>query len=107
MIADGRPLLVGNSGIASDKVADALYRQVAKRGIDVERITLCDCSDHGPFEHAGISAAFDYSGKTDYYHSAADTFDKVRPKDVQRTGQAMKSFIKAFDAPYMRYLRRR
>lgn len=107
MIADGRPLLVGNSGIADDRVADALYRQVQKRGVDVRRITLCDCSDHGPFEHAGISAAFAYSGTTDYYHSAEDTLDKVKPEDVQRTGQALKAFVKAFDAPDMRYLRRR
>jgi putative aminopeptidase FrvX len=107
MIADGRPLLVGNSAIAHDKVADALYRQVERRGIDVRRITLCDCSDHGPFEHAGISAAFAYSGQTDYYHSPSDTVDKVKTEDVQRTGQAIKAFIKAFDGAYMRYLRAR
>lgn len=107
MIADGRPLLVGNSRIAADKVADALYRQVVKRGIGVRRITLCDCSDHGPFERAGISAAFAYSGTTDYYHSPEDTMGKIEPRDVLRAGRAVKAFIRAFDAGYMDYLRSR
>jgi Iap family predicted aminopeptidase len=94
MIADGRPLLVGNSGIADDVVAGTLFNKIDKAGFNVRYITLCDCSDHGPFEHAGIPAAFAYSGTVDYYHSPADTVGKVKPEDVLRTGRAMRSFMK-------------
>ena len=106
MIADGRPLLVGNSGIASDVVARSLYRRIRDAGIDVRYHVLCDCSDHGPFEHAGIPASFAYSGTEPNYHDPSDTVGNMKPNDLLRTGRAMRAFVKAVDSDMLRRFRR-
>jgi len=97
MVADGRPLLVGNSGIASDVVARTLYRRIRRADIAVRYITLCDCSDHGPFEHAGIPASFAYSGEEPDYHSPSDVVPNMSPDDLARTGRALRAFLRGFD----------
>ena len=106
MVADGRPLLVGNSGIAGDVVARSLYRRVRDAGIGARFHTLCDCSDHGPFEHAGIPASFAYSGPEPNYHDASDTVPNMRPRDLLRTGRGMRAFVKAIDADMLQRFRR-
>lgn len=98
MVADGRPLLVGNSDISGrHKVANTLYRKIRKRNIAVDRITLCDCSDHGPFEHAGLDAAFGYSGPEPDYHSPQDTIPNMKKDDLLRTGRALRFFLMDVD----------
>lgn len=97
MVADGRPLLVGNSGIAGDVVARSLYRRIHDAGIAVRYHTLCDCSDHGPFEHAGIPASFAYSGREENYHDDSDTVANMKPNHLLRTGRAMRAFVIAID----------
>ena len=97
MVANGRPLLVGNSGIADDVVARSLYRRIRDAGIAVRYHTLCDCSDHGPFEHAGIPASFAYSGPRDEYHTPSDNVANLDPDDLLRTGRAMRAFLIAID----------
>jgi Zn-dependent M28 family amino/carboxypeptidase len=106
MIADGRPLLVGNSGIADDVVARTLFRKVQKANIAVRYHVLCDCSDHGPFEHAGIPASFMYSGETPEYHSSEDTVANLQPRDVRRTGRAARAFLKDIGPRMIRRFRR-
>jgi aminopeptidase YwaD len=106
MIADGRPLLVGNSGIASDVVARTLFKKIDATKIAVRYITLCDCSDHGPFEHAGIPASFAYSGQESNYHSPTDTVPNMVPDDLLRTGKAMRAFIKEVDKRMLDRFRR-
>lgn len=97
LVADGRPLLVGNSGIADDVVARTLFRRIRDARIGVRYHTLCDCSDHGPFEHAGIPASFAYSGTDENYHDDSDTVVNMKPDDLLRTGRAMRAFVLAVD----------
>ena len=106
MVADGRPLLVGNSDIADDVVARTLYRKIFRFGTNVRYEVLCDCSDHGPFEHAGIPGAFAYSGQESNYHSPSDTVVNLKPDDVLRTGRAMRAFMKDVDLDMLRKFRR-
>ena len=108
MIADGRPLLVGNFDIGPDVVARALYRKIKnKTRIRIRWRTLCDCSDNGPFEHAGIPGAFMYSGPEPDYHSPTDTVKNLRPKDIVRTGKALRAFLAELDRDLIRKFRRR
>jgi hypothetical protein len=97
MVADGRPLLVGNTGFSSDIVARTLYNRIRRANINVEFYKLCDCSDHGPFERAGIPASFAYSGQEPDYHSPTDTTPNMKPDDLARTGRAMRVFVRALD----------
>lgn len=105
MVADGRPLLVGNSGIAHDVVARTLYRKVRDAGIGVRYHVLCDCSDHGPFEHAGIPAAFAYSGQEPNYHDPSDTVANMDPDHLLRTGKAIRAFVAAVDRAMLQRFR--
>jgi len=106
MIADGRPLLTGTSGIGPPVAARSLFRTVtAKTNIGLRYITFCDCSDHGPFEHAGIPATFLYSGKEPDYHSSSGVPQNLIPRDLRRTGRAVRAFVADVDQRLVRHWR--
>ncbi len=105
MIADGSPLIVGTSGIGPDVVARTLYRKVKRAGISVTYRTTCDCSDNGPFERAGIPAAFMWSGDEPDYHSPSDVVKNMEPDHLKRTGRAVRVFVKALSAALLRRFR--
>ncbi|HEV3472872.1 MAG TPA: M28 family peptidase [Actinomycetota bacterium] len=106
MIADGRPLIVGNSGIGEDVLARYVYRLLARTDIGIEYRTLCDCSDNGPFEHAGIPASFMWSGDEPNYHDDSDTVANMSPRDLERTGKALRAFVRSVDQALLDRLRR-
>lgn len=107
MVADGRPLIVGNSGIAGDVVADELLRQVKDANIRVRFATSCDCSDNGPFERAGIPASYMWSGDEPNYHSPSDSVWNIKPKDLHRSGRAARAFMLSLSRNDLRRFRNR
>ena len=107
MVADGRPLLVGNSDIAEDVVAWYLYRKLDEAGFGVRWRELCDCSDHGPFEHAGIPASFMWSGDEPNYHHSSDTVGNMKPDDLVRSAKAVRFFVLSLDYDVIYRFRRR
>ena len=106
MIADGRPLLIGTSGIGPERVARTLHRKLDKATFAVDYFTSCDCSDNGPFELAGIPAAFMWSGDEPNYHDPSDRVRNMNPKHLRRTGRAVRHFLKRVDRGMIRYFRR-
>ena len=106
MIADGRPLIIGTSGIGPDVLARILYRRLSRAGFNVKYRTMCDCSDNGPFERAGIPAAFMWSGYEPNYHDPSDTVPNMSPEDLERTGKAVRRFVKGVDQDLLERLRR-
>ncbi|HYP22682.1 MAG TPA: M28 family peptidase [Actinomycetota bacterium] len=106
MIADGRPLIVATAGIGPPKIADRFAAIARARDIGVDRQTTCDCSDNGPFERAGITAAFRWSGSEPNYHDDSDKVKNMKPDDLVRTGRAVRYFVKQLDAGMLRRLRR-
>jgi hypothetical protein len=106
MVADGRPLIVGNSGIAEDSVAKMVYRDLKRAKIGVTYQTTCDCSDNGPFERAGIPASFMYSGDEPDYHSSTDTPKNLKPRDLERSGRALRAVLQKLDRKRIQRLRR-
>ena len=105
MVADGRPLIVGNSGIAGDVVAKELYEQIDAAGIAVRFETACDCSDNGPFERAGIPASYMWSGDEPDYHDSSDTVWNMKPKDLHRSGRAVRTFMLSLTSEDLRRFR--
>lgn len=101
MIADGRPLIAGYSGFDSDVVARDVFNKLRRAGIDMTFRVLCDCSDHGPFERAGIPAAFLWSGDEPNYHSPSDTVPNLVPEDLVRTGRGVRFYLKTFTRDLM------
>lgn len=106
MIADGRPLIVATAGIGPPDIADRFAAIARARDIGVDRQTTCDCSDNGPFERAGITAAFLWSGSESNYHDDSDKVKNMEPDDLVRTGRAVRYFVKQLDARMLRRLRR-
>jgi hypothetical protein len=106
MISDGRPLIVGSFGIGPRILGRILYRRLKKTDIAVTYQTLCDCSDNGPFEHAGLPGAFMYSGRTSNYHNDSDTVANMVPADLERTGKAVRAFVESINRSLLRRLRR-
>jgi Zn-dependent M28 family amino/carboxypeptidase len=105
MVADGKPLLVGTAGIGPEVAARTLYRKIRKAEVGVEYRTTCDCSDNGPFERAGIPAAFVWSGDEPDYHSPSDKPKNLVPRHLTRTGWGIKAFVRAIDRALVRRLR--
>lgn len=106
MIADGRPLIVATAGIGPPAIANRFAEIAAARDIGVERRTMCDCSDNGPFERAGITAALLYSGPEPNYHDDSDKVKNLNPDDIVRTGRAVRYFVKQLDVAMLRHFRR-
>ncbi len=107
MIADGRPLITATAGIGPPIVARTLYRKMSAAGISTTYEVTCDCSDNGPFERAGIPAAFLWSGREPDYHSPSDTVANMKERDLLRTGRGVRAFIKDVDLGMVRRFRRR
>lgn len=107
MVADGRPLIIGHSGISEPVVARSINRKVREAGIATRWDVSCDCSDNGPFEHAGIPAAFMWSGDEPDYHSSTDTVPNMEPDDLVRTGRAVRAYVKELSKSLLAYYRRR
>ena len=106
LVADGRPLLVGSFGIGPRIMGRILYRRLERTPIAVRYETLCDCSDNGPFEHAGIPGSFMYSGQEPDNHEASDTPPNLSPRDLERSGKAVRAFVKGIDQALLDRLRR-
>lgn len=107
MVADGRPLIVGTAGIGPPRVARTLYRKIERARVGpIDYRTLCDCSDNGPFERAGIPAAFMWSGDEPDYHSPSDRVANMSRRDLKRSGRAVRIFLRDVDRGMIEYLRR-
>jgi Iap family predicted aminopeptidase len=105
MVADGRPLIIGTAGIGPSVVARTLYRRLKRKNVSVAYRTTCDCSDNGPFELAGIPAAFMWSGDEPNYHDPSDTVSNMSKRDFRRSGRAVRRFIKSLDRRTLRHFR--
>lgn len=106
MVADGQPLIVATAGIGPPKIADSFAAIARARDIGVDRQTTCDCSDNGPFERAGITAALLWSGSEPNYHDDSDKVKNMKPSDLVRTGRAVRYFVKRLDVRMLRRFRR-
>lgn len=106
MIADGRPLIIGHSGLSDPVVARSVFRKVRGSGIRTRWEIACDCSDNGPFEHAGIPASYMWSGDEPNYHDSSDTVANMVPRDLERTGRAVRAFVKELSKRLLAYYRR-
>lgn len=106
MVADGRPLLIGTSGIGPEVLARHVYKRADRANIRVRYITTCDCSDNGPFERAGIPASFMWSGPESNYHDDSDTAPNMVPRDLERTGKAVRAFVRSVRQELLERLRR-
>lgn len=105
MVADGRPLIAAHFDAGPTIVWRRTARIISNAGIAVERRTMCDCSDNGPFGLAGIPAALLWSGPEDDYHSPSDVPANLDRADLSRSGRAVLAFLRALDRDLIRTFR--
>ncbi|MGH3452591.1 MAG: M28 family metallopeptidase, partial [Haloechinothrix sp.] len=105
MIADGRPLIHAHFDAGPEIVWRRVTRIVRNAGIAVERRTMCDCSDNGPFGLVGIPAMLMWSGSEPDYHSPSDIPANLSKRDLARTGRAVLAFLRALDQDLIRTFR--
>jgi aminopeptidase YwaD len=105
MIADGRPLIAAHFGAGPEIVWRRTTRILRDARIAVDRRTMCDCSDNGPFGLAGIPAALLWSGEEPDYHSASDLPRNLVRADLARSGRAVLAFLRALDRDLIRAFR--
>jgi Zn-dependent M28 family amino/carboxypeptidase len=81
-------------------LATAIWEQAARLGYEQQFIQTANHSildDHTPFLEAGIPAVdiidFDYP----YWHTSADTPDKVSPQSLQAVGEILCAWIKSHE----------
>src|ERR671914_90138 len=102
MVADGRPLIVGTAGIGPRVVSYSFLQKARRAAVKSVYRTTCDCSDNGPFELAGIPAAFIWSGSEPDYHSSSDLPANLSKRDLRRSGRAVRAFAGALDRKTVR-----
>ncbi len=105
MIANGRPLIAGTMGLGPRVTARTVYNKMKQR-VGMSYKTVCDCSDNGPFERAGIPGVFLWSGFDDHYHSPSDKTRNLKPKHVARTGRGFRYFLERVDLDMIRRFRK-
>lgn len=92
MVGEGPNLVLRHS--KDDALGASLSQDAQDRGV-VARIELTqDDSDHAPFDHAGVSVFHLFTGIDPYYHTAADTADKIELESLTRAGRAALFLLK-------------
>jgi glutaminyl-peptide cyclotransferase len=85
---------------SSAKLSDQIWTTAAKLGygaffIPQARWAMLD--DHIPFAQRGIPAVdiidFDYGPNNSYWHTTADTLDKVSPASLEHVGRTLVAFL--------------
>jgi aminopeptidase YwaD len=93
MVGNGPAISIGRLTGSPDGVQSELVAAAQRVGIPHRPIVRGDISDHGPFARRGIPAAWLWSGPHPAFHSAADTFEVVRPEVLGWAGRATLRWI--------------
>lgn len=88
MVGNGPRALICHERITGDEIIDALLASARKLKLPAaERIVLGVFSDHAPFEHAGYTVGWLWSGEHATLHTPRDTFAIVQRSSLDRIGR--------------------
>ena len=88
MVGNGPRAFICHESITGDAFVDALVASGKRLKLPVsKRIVLGMFSDHGPFEHAGYTVAWIWSGEHATLHTPRDTFAIVQKSSIDRVGR--------------------
>ncbi|MBW3620194.1 MAG: M20/M25/M40 family metallo-hydrolase [Actinobacteria bacterium] len=78
-----------------DELARRLAEVADAEGLSVRAEARGDISDHGPFAHAGVPAAFLWTFDDGVLHTPADTSDRIRAEDLDRAGRLVLAWLRS------------
>lgn len=93
MIGLDRLLIVGWLGIGKRRTVAALLRSAKDTGVHAREEVLPDWSDNGPFERAGVPAAFLWTGDEPNHHRPTDVVGNVAKPALLRAGTVLIRFV--------------
>jgi acetylornithine deacetylase/succinyl-diaminopimelate desuccinylase-like protein len=93
MIGLDRLLIVGWMGIGKRRAVAALLKSAKATGVHAREEILPDWSDNGPFERAGVPAAFLWTGKEPNNHRPTDVIGNVAKPALLRVGLVLIRFV--------------
>jgi Zn-dependent M28 family amino/carboxypeptidase len=87
MIAVGDVLQIGNVGLSSSKLRDYAAEKAEAWDLTWEFFTAGANSDHYYFEVVGVPVAFLTQDPDPYYHTPADSLDKIQIATLETNGE--------------------
>ncbi len=94
MIGKARPFIVGWMGIGPRAGVRAVVSAARRVNVAAHREQLPDWSDNGPFERAGMPAAFLWTGFEPNHHEPTDRVGNVARRALRRAGRLLVELIR-------------
>lgn len=94
MIGKARPFIVGWMGIGPRSGVRAVVSAARRVGVAARRERLPDWSDNGPFERAGMPAAFLWTGFEPNHHEPTDRVPNVAKRALRRAGRILVELVR-------------
>lgn len=98
MVGVGSQLYARTMGVGPMSLCDSLLAYASRSGIRLPYQRSGSYSDHEPFEAAGIPAVWLEVKDDPWYHTPADSVDKIDPSHIEITGRLLQGFISQLDA---------
>ncbi len=95
MVGVGSQLYARTMGVGPMDLCNSLMSFAAGKGIYLPYLVGGSLSDHEPFEAAGIPAVWLEYKEDPYYHSPADSYDKINPAFIDLTGRLVEDYIRS------------
>ncbi len=99
MVGVGEQLYARTMAVGPMDLCNRLMAYAQGAGISLPYMVSGSYSDHEPFELAGIPAVWLEYKDDPWYHTAADSYDKINPAFIDNTGQLLERFIRDYSPP--------
>jgi hypothetical protein len=95
MVGVGSQLYARTMGVGPMDLCNSLMAYAQGAGTYLPYMVSGSYSDHEPFENAGIPAVWLEYKDDPWYHTAADSYDKINPAYIENTGRLLEGFIRS------------
>lgn len=89
MVGVGSSFKAGSSKAASRPMVKLVITEGSRLGYSIGYYSIGERSDHEAFENKGIPSAWIGWRVDPNYHTVRDTYDKIRPNNIETTGQTI------------------
>jgi len=95
MVAVGTQLYARNMAVGPSSLCDQLQAYASAAGFYLPYLVGGSLSDHEPFEAVGIPSVWLEYKDDPYYHSPADSYNKIDPAKIDLTGRLVEGFLRS------------
>ncbi len=95
MVGVGTQLYARTMGIGPMDLCNRLLAYAENAGFSLPYLVSGSYSDHEPFEMAGMAAVWLEYKDDPWYHTPADSLDKIDPAYIENTGRLLEGFMRS------------